>query len=43
MPVAFAQKKSKIKLLKANNLLYDKNLGADVQRIIGNTETTYFA
>lgn len=36
MPVAFAQKKSKIKLLKANNLLYDKNLGADVQRIIGN-------
>ena len=33
---ATAQKKSKIKLLRADNLLYDKNLGADVQRIIGN-------
>lgn len=33
---AFGQKKSKIKLVKADELVFDKNLGADVQRIRGN-------
>lgn len=32
---AFAQKKSRIQLVKADELVYDKNLGADVQRIRG--------
>lgn len=36
VPPAFSQKKNKIRLLKADNLLYDRDLGADVQRIIGN-------
>jgi lipopolysaccharide export system protein LptA len=32
----FSQKKSRIKLVRADNLRYDKRLGSDVQRVIGN-------
>ena len=36
VPNVFAQKPTKVKLVKANDLKYDKSLGENAQRLIGN-------